>query len=78
MAIAKAIATDFPRGVNYVAEGDLYYPLPNKIADWYPKPLKPKSRIDHLESVNTPTDHDKLYSWVCCIFNDIFSNNINY
>lgn len=64
MAIAKAIATDFPRGVNYIAEGDLYYPLPNKIADWYPKPLKPKSRNDNVESIATPMDHDKLYSWV--------------
>lgn len=63
MAIAKAIATDFPRGVNYVAEADLYYPLPNSVADWYPKPMKPKSRIDNVETIDTPEYH-KLYSWV--------------
>lgn len=64
MAIAKAIATNFPRGVNFIGEADFYYPMPNKIADWYPKPIKPKSRIDNDETDNIPAEHHTLYSWV--------------
>lgn len=41
MSFAKALATKYPRGVNFVAEADFFYPLPTKITDWYPTTKKP-------------------------------------
>lgn len=47
MSFAKALASQFPRGVNVVAEVDFYYPLQTKIEEWYPKePIHHKSDDD--------------------------------
>lgn len=63
MSFAKALATKFPRGVNMVAEADLFYPLPTKISDWYPKPHKAKPKIDDAVPPLPPAT-DAYYSWV--------------
>lgn len=66
MSFAKALATKFPRGVNMVAEADLFYPLPTKISDWYPKPHKAKPKIDDAVPPPPPSSSatDAYYSWV--------------
>jgi len=41
MSFAKAIATDYPRGVNLVVETDFYYPMYSSISELFPKDKKP-------------------------------------
>lgn len=41
MSFAKGLATDNPRGVNFVVETDFYYPLYSSISDLFPKDKKP-------------------------------------
>lgn len=41
MSFAKAIATEDPRGVNFVVETDFYYPLYSSISDLFPKKTTP-------------------------------------
>ncbi|XP_037043739.1 uncharacterized protein LOC119079738 [Bradysia coprophila] len=41
MSFAKALATDYPRGVNFVVETDFYYPMYSSISDLFPKDKKP-------------------------------------
>lgn len=41
MSFAKALATDYPRGVNFVVETDFYYPLYSSISELFPKDTKP-------------------------------------
>lgn len=41
MSFAKAIATNNPRGVNYVAETDFYYPIFSSVAELFPKNKNP-------------------------------------
>lgn len=40
MSFAKAIASDYPRGVNFVVETDFYYPLYSSISELFPKDKK--------------------------------------
>lgn len=41
MSFAKALATDNPRGVNFVVETDFYYPLYSSISELFPKKATP-------------------------------------
>lgn len=41
MSFAKAIASDYPRGVNFVVETDFYYPMYSSISELFPKDKKP-------------------------------------
>lgn len=48
MSLVKSLASNYPRGINFVGEIDFYYPLPNKVSDWAlkksaPVPLHEKS-----------------------------------
>lgn len=80
MSFSKAIIGSSPRGVNLLAEVDIYYPLQSKISDWFPmKRKKPvvlvavapaKPKIDHdavengIEYESAPPVLDRYYTSV--------------
>lgn len=41
MSFAKALASDSPRGVNFIVETDFYYPMYSSISELFPKGKKP-------------------------------------
>lgn len=45
MSFAKALASDYPRGVNLVVETDFYYPMYSSISDLFPKEKKPTTTV---------------------------------
>lgn len=60
MSYAKSLATKYPRGVNIMAEADFFYPLPTKIADWYPTTKKPPAAAPKAAPKLDTVDYDGL------------------
>lgn len=65
MSFAKALASDYPRGVNFVVETDFYYPLYSSISELFPKDKKPTPAPTKKPLANTtiPIENPKFGSY---------------
>lgn len=74
VAVGKAVIATYPTGHNLSLELSVYYPLPTKLEEWYPrryrerlkmatkKPMvPPKMPMSVKNSLKSRIDHDRIY-----------------